>query len=129
MMIKKMMCLKLIFSKLNRFPALDIFIIVIIKTGVNVAIAASETTISTFGSKLAKKTYCIAFAKKIPGMTYTPHRRSAKIFAPKARNINDLKFSIKAPKNTETRIETKTNKKALMLFLSIFINEKTILLG
>ena len=118
------MCLKLIFSKLNRFPALEIFIIVIIKTGVNVAIAASETTISMLGSKLEKKKYCIAFAKKIPGMTYTPHRRSAKIFAPKARNINDLKFAMRDPKKTEIRIETKTNKKALMLFLSIFFNLK-----
>ena len=123
------MCLKLIFSKLNRFPAFDIFIIVIINTGVNVAMAVSEKIISKFGSKLEKKKYCIAFARKIPGMIYTPHIRSAKIFAPKARNINDLKFSIKVPKNTETKIETKTNKKALILFLSIFINEKTILLG
>ena len=115
-MIKKMMCLKLIFSKLNKFPAFDILIINIINTGVYVAIAASEKIISMLGSKLEKKTYCSAFARKIPGMTYTPHRRSAKIFAPKARNINDLKFSIKVPKNTETRIETKTNKNALMLF-------------
>ena len=118
------MCLKLIFSNLNRLPAFDIFIIVIITTGVIVAIAASEITISKFGSKFVKKRYCITFARKIPGMTYTPHRRSAKIFAPKARNINDLKFSMRVPKNTETRIETKTNRKALMLFLSIFIDEK-----
>jgi len=124
-----MMCRKLMFSNLNRFPAFEILIITIIKTGVNVAIAASETTISKFGSKLVKKRYCITFAKKIPGMTYTPHRRSAKIFAPKARNINDLKFSMRVPKNTETRIETTTNKKALMFFLSIFIDVKIILLS
>jgi hypothetical protein len=82
-----------------------------------------------FGSKFVKKRYCITFARKIPGMTYTPHRRSAKIFAPKARNINDLKFSMRVPKNTETRIETKTNRKALMLFLSIFIDVKIVLLS
>jgi len=40
-----------------------------------------------------------------------------------------LKFSMRVPKNTETRIETKTNRKALMLFLSIFIDVKIVLLS